>query len=198
MWIFNSNPTRKQKIIHGVVSLCIIALSFSLFWFAKGMDWRYIITLKYLGFVIIAFFGSAVVFLPFPLAFFIGISGLFLNPIIVALLGAFVVTSGSMIPYLVGREGKIIFEDLRGYGRFHKWATKNAHGFWSILFISMFPFPLFDLICVSAGILGIKFKKFFLAVLAGKTISYLVIVWLFYYLGSRFPEFFNIIKSYLK
>ena len=199
MWpLFSKPPTVKQKWLHGIISILIIIGSLSFFWFAKGLDWRYLVTLKYLGFAIIAFFGSAIVFLPFPLTVLMGISALFLHPVVVILLGGLVVSIGSMVPYLVGAEGKIIFADIKGYKRVHAWATRNTHGFWSILLISIIPFPLFDLICVSAGILGIKPRKYFLAILIGKIISYSIAVGLFYYLASRFPEFLGFVKSYLQ
>lgn len=145
------------------------------------------VALRYLGFIIICFFGSAIVFLPFPLAIFVALSAFYLNPIIVGFLGGFVVSLGSMIPYLVGREGKIIFEDIKGYSRIHNWTAKNMHGFWSILFISMIPLPLFDVVSVTAGILGVKLSRYFLAVLIGKTISYLFFALMAYYIGLNFP-----------
>lgn len=194
---FHKSSTQKRKIIHGLISLFIIALSSSFFYFARGLDWRYLITLKYFGFIIVCFFGSAIVFLPFPLSIFISISALFLNPFIVAFLGGLVVAIGSMIPYFVGREGKIIFEDLKGYSKLHNWFTKNTHGFWSIMLISMIPLPLFDLVCVSAGILGVKFSRYFLAVWLGKTVSYLFFALMAYYIGLNFPQIWEYVKPYI-
>ena len=195
--LFFKHSTTKQKWLHGLASLLIIALSLSFFWYAKNLDWQYLVTLKYIGFVIVCFFGSAIIFLPFPLSIFIGASALFLNPIIVGLLGGLVVSIGSMIPYFVGFEGKIIFQDIRGYKKVHDWATKNLHGFWSILFISLLPLPLFDIVCVSAGILGIKFRRYFLAVLIGKTTSYLFFAFMSYYIGLNFPQIWELIRPYL-
>lgn len=197
MFFFRQHHSTKQKIFHGLISLLIIVISFSLFWFIRALDWRYLITLKYLGFIIVCFFGSAIVFLPFPLSIFISISALFLNPFIVAFLGGLVVAIGSMIPYFVGREGKIIFEDLKGYGKLHNWFTKNTHGLWSIMLISMIPLPLFDLVCVSAGILGVKFSRYFLAVWLGKTVSYLFFALMAYYIGLNFPQIWEYVKPYI-
>jgi len=196
--IFINKTTKNQKIIHGVASVLIVLVSLSFFLFIKDLDWQYLITLKYFGFILVCLLGSAIVFLPFPLTLFIGASALFLNPILVGLIGGFVVSVGSMIPYFVGAEGKIVFEDIKGYKRIHNWATRNTHGFWSIFVIAMLPFPLFDLVCVSAGILGVKLKKYFFAVLFGKTIAYLITALLFYYLGTQFPEFWEAIKAYLQ
>ena len=194
--LLNNNNT-KQKWFHGLISLLIIVLSLSFFWFVRDLDLQYLITLKYVGFVIVCFLGSAIIFLPFPLSIFIGASALFLNPIIVGLLGGLIVSIGSMVPYFVGLEGKIIFEDIRGYKKVHNWATGNLHGFWSILFVSMLPLPIFDIVCVSAGILGIKFRRYFLAVLLGKTVSYLFFAFMSYCVGLNFPQVWELIKPYL-
>lgn len=197
MRFFSKNPNIKQKLLHGLASILIIALSFYFFWSTRNFDWRYLIALKYLGFAIICFFGSAIVFLPFPLTIFVALSALYLNPIIVGFLGGFVVSLGSLMSYLVGREGKVIFEDIKGYNKVHNWATKNMRGFWSILFLSLLPLPLFDFIGVTAGVLGLKLNRYFFAVLIGKTISYLFFALSVYYINLNFPQLWDYVKPYL-
>lgn len=197
MLFFKKNPSKTQKIIHGLISLFIIAAGLFFFWRFKDIDWKYLITLKYFGFALVCLIGSAIVFLPFPIAVFIGVSALFLNPFIVGLLGGIATAIGSSVPYFVGREGTIIFKDIRGYEKIHKWVASNSRGFWSILAISILPIPVFDVVGITSGVLGVNFKKYVLAVLIGKTVCYLSFALMFNFIGKNFPEFWQSIKIYL-
>jgi len=196
--IFHRKPTTKEKWLHGIISLLlIIGVSFLVFWFYKTIEWKSLISLGYLGLAVVCFLGSAVVFLPFPVSLFVGISALFLNPLLVALIAGFMVPLTSLISYLIGAEGKVIFEDFSGYKKIHEWMMENTRSFWSTLLISIPPLPIFNFVAVAAGILGVKWYRYFLAALIGKIISYLIIAYLFSFLGAQFIELLPVIKSYL-
>lgn len=132
------------------------------------------------GIFLINLIGSATIIIPTPslVATFVG--GSIYNPLLVGLFSGIGASIGELTGYLAGYGGSAVIEENNKYKRIAKWMEKS--GFITILVLATIPNPIFDLSGIFAGATHYSLKKFFLAVLIGKTIRFIGIS----YLGSSF------------
>ena len=119
----------------------------------------------------LAFIGAALVFLPVSaLAAVCVAAAVDLNPFLIAVVAASAEAIGELTGYLAGMGGKSFFEHKRFYLRFKNFFLRYAA--LTLLFGSIIPNPLFDVMGVAAGSILYPVKRFLLLVFIGKTIKF--------------------------
>ncbi|TET76056.1 MAG: DedA family protein, partial [Dehalococcoidia bacterium] len=77
--------------------------------------------------------------------------------------------------------GQVVFENSRFYPRLEQWMTRR--GFIAITVLSFVPNPFFDVAGATAGALRFPLWKFLLACFVGKTLRYIPLAWLGWFVG---------------
>ncbi len=137
--------------------------------------------LWYVGIFIIGFLSSFLLFLPTPafaVIFVLASPQFGFNPLALGLVAGFGAAVGEMIGYLIGYEGeKLLLErkykkQLRDIERKFK-----EYGAPFVIFIFAFlPLP-FDLVGIFCGVINYPAKKFFVPLLIGKVLKYILIAY---------------------
>ena len=174
IWILKN----KDKII--TYFFVIISILISVIIIAFRNELARLSEFGYLGIFLINLVGSATVIIPAPslVATFIG--GSIYNPLLVGIFSGVGASIGEITGYLAGYGGSAAIKETKNYKRIEKWM--NINGFATILSLALIPNPIFDLSGIFAGVTHYSFKKYFTAVLIGKTVRFIVIS----YLGSNF------------
>ena len=138
----------------------------------------------YGGVFLISLISAASILFPFPGFAAIPIGAHFLNPLLVAVVGALGASIGELVGYGAGRGGRAI-----GEGKINKWSERlvkwfeKINGFTIIVLFAATPLP-HDIVGVFAGIIKYDIKKCYLATLLGKFLMFLVLA---YGIGLIFP-----------
>ncbi|KKP47518.1 MAG: putative membrane protein [Candidatus Woesebacteria bacterium GW2011_GWA1_33_30] len=134
----------------------------------------------YLGIFLINLVGSATIIIPTPslIATFVG--GSIYNPLLVGIFSGVGASIGELTGYLAGYGGSVAIKENKHYKKIEKWM--NMNGFVTILVLATVPNPIFDLSGIFAGVTHYSLKKFFTAVLIGKTVRFIGLA----FLGSNF------------
>jgi membrane protein YqaA with SNARE-associated domain len=138
-------------------------------------------TYGYLGAFLIAVATSATIILPVPGIVLIGALGAAYNPVLIGLAAGAGSALGELTGYMAGFSGQVIFENSRFYPRLERWMTRR--GFIAISVLSFVPNPFFDVAGATAGALKYPLWKFLLACFAGKTVRYILVAWLGWFVG---------------
>ncbi len=159
------------------VILLITALAFWLAlnpqWVAATGHWGYV------GAFLISLVASATIVLPAPgLAVIIAMSAA-LDPVVLALVAAVGGSLGELTGYVAGASGRALVEENeagnnRWLRRTRRWTEQ--YGAWTLFAFSAFPLPLFDVAGMVAGALRMRLATFLVAVTAGKSVKYVVIL----------------------
>lgn len=125
----------------------------------------------YFGIFLVMFLSSATVLVAVPGLASVFIAANSLNPILLGLTAGLGSALGELIGYFFGKSGG---EILALEKRSRRFKTINEyfqkHGFLTILIFAFLPLP-FDFIGLAAGTAGYSLKKFFLAVMLGKSLK---------------------------
>ncbi|MGI6374797.1 MAG: VTT domain-containing protein [Anaerolineae bacterium] len=141
-------------------------------------DLRRLASLGYLGVFAISVISNATVVLPVPGIAVVFAGGGVLNPLLVALIAGVGEPIGELSGYLAGFAGSAVVEDREHFEKIRVFMERR--GFLTLLVLSAFPNPLFDLAGITAGMMRVPVSRFLLACWIGKTIKSLAIA----YLGS--------------
>lgn len=141
-------------------------------------DLRRLASLGYLGVFAISVISNATVVFPVPGIAVVFAGGGVLNPLLVALIAGVGEPIGELSGYLAGFAGSAVVEDRERFEKIR--AFMERRGFLTLLALSAFPNPLFDLAGITAGMMRVPVSRFLLACWIGKTIKSLAIA----YLGS--------------
>jgi len=156
-----------------VIVFCL--LFFGLFaWFAKDRVEQHM-AISALGVLVICFLANASVLLPSSSILVVVEYSMLINPLLVALCGAFGAALGEMIGFFVGRHGRKAVP-----GKLMKWvkARMARHKYLMVLLFSVLPLPVFDIVGMLSGAMIMNALKFFGICLTGKLIKMLCYVWL--------------------
>ncbi len=166
-----SNPNLWLRL---AVIILITALAFWLAlnpqWVAATGHWGYV------GAFLISLVASATVVLPAPgLAVIIAMSGA-LNPLALALVAAVGGSLGELTGYVAGASGRALVNEGEAtrWARIRRWTEQ--YGGWTLFAFAAFPLPLFDVAGMVAGALRMRVGTFLVAVTAGKSVKYIVIL----------------------
>ncbi len=140
-------------------------------------------TFGYFGIFAVAAISASTVILPtFPLSALVFISASFLNPVLLGISAGLGSATGELVGYVIGKGSQEVL--LKKYkkriDRMQKMFSKYKAEF-VIFFFAMLPIIPFDVIGLASGVIGFNWKKFFVAVAAGKTVRYLIIAFAGYY-----------------
>ena len=135
----------------------------------------------YLGAFLIAVAASATIILPVPGIVWIGALGLDYNPVLIGLAAGAGSAVGELTGYMAGFSGQVVFENSRFYPRLEQWMRRR--GFIAISVLSFVPNPFFDVAGATAGALKYPLWKFLFACFAGKTVRYILVAWLGWFVG---------------
>jgi len=168
----------KEKVIKYFFIFLSILISGVIIYFRN--DLARLSNFGYLGIFLINLLGSATIVIPAPslVATFIG--GSIYNPLLVGIVSGVGASIGELTGYLAGYGGSAIITNHKHFKKIEKWMGKN--GFATIFILALIPNPIFDLSGIFAGATGYPFKKYFTAVLIGKTLRFIGIS----FLGSSF------------
>lgn len=121
----------------------------------------------YLGIFLISIFGNTIPFIPMPYLVPIFVMAYFLDPFIVGICIGIGASIGKCVSYLIGRGGRALLseEKKKEFELFGKFLGK--YGIIIVYLFSSLPLPD-DIIVVPFGMAKYDFKKFFIALLAGK------------------------------
>jgi membrane protein DedA with SNARE-associated domain len=174
-------PTETQSAFGRVeyallVGVALLMTAFAIGFFYFGADTSNLKSWGYAGVFVINLVGSASILLPSPAVASVFGGGALLDDVLgvpafiwVGLIAGLGEALGEFSGYAAGYGGRIVFENRPEYKRIHRWMER--HGTMSMFLLSLFPNPLFDLAGVAAGAVRMPIRRFFLSVLAGKTIK---------------------------
>jgi membrane protein YqaA with SNARE-associated domain len=130
----------------------------------------------YVGVFIINFIGAASMILPTPAAASVVGGGAILNSylgiptfVYVGVVAGLAEALGEFTGYAAGYGSRIVIQERPEYKQIQGWMER--HGVITMFVMSVIPNPLFDVAGAAAGVVRMPLGRFFLAVLAGKTIK---------------------------
>jgi membrane protein DedA with SNARE-associated domain len=144
----------------------------------------------YLGIFLINLIGSSTIIFPLPAAAFIFSFGAILNPLLVGIASGLGAAIGEFTGYAIGMGSRKVMKKnwRKQIDSVEKMFAK--YGGFAVLFLfSATPLPD-DIAGLVAGILKYPVKKYFLAVLLGKTVMSVVLAYAGYYGISELLRYF--------
>ena len=137
-------------------------------------------TFGYIGVFIVSLAAAATIFFPLPGFVIIPVGAHFLNPLLVALVGAVGSAIGELVAYWAGRGGRVLAK--LEYEKFTLWSSRlerwfeRMNGFVIIILFAATPLP-HDVVGIFAGVIKYDIKKFFLATLIGKFVMFCILAY---------------------
>ncbi len=135
---------------------------------------RQVMFLQHMGYAaifLISLVSSATILLPLPGFAIVFASAPYLNPILLGIAAGLGSGIGEFSGYLAGYAGHNALERTRLF-RLHKKQVER-YGAPAIFALALIPNPAFDLAGIAAGAVEMKWWKFLLAAIAGKTLRYI-------------------------
>lgn len=178
----NLNKIFSNKIFIIILFLLSLVLSFAGFYFqdffAHSRGWGL------LGIFILNFFSSATFFVSGPAFLTIIAGGNLYNPILVAVVAAVAASLGDLVSFALGYSGRNL---TYKHPENHKWlflieAHFKKYGLLIVFLFALIPNPFFDAIGIVAGIFGLKPGKFFVIMLCGRFLRFMVLA----FSGAKF------------
>jgi membrane protein YqaA with SNARE-associated domain len=171
-------PTAKHRhhiVIAAAGVAALVALNLAVYF--APIDYHALTSFAYVGALLICFFANAVVAIPVPYIPIIAHLGAAADsPALVVALGALGSVLGESVAFLIGRAQQGLVSEHPLYQRLHRLAErKRLAGL--VLFGLAVPLnPLFDVAGLAAGAMGMRYRVFFVAVLAARMIRLALIV----------------------
>lgn len=181
-----SNPKRKFKIPVNVARILalLVVIAISAYIFSIRDEAEKLAFLGYPGIFVLSFMAYATVFLPAPGVAVIATMGGVFNPFWVGIAAGAGAALGELSGYLAGFSGQSVIERTDIYQRLTGWMARS--GPLTVLLLSAFPNPFFDIAGLAAGALRMPVLKFLFWCWIGETIKMLV----FAYTGASILSFF--------
>ena len=168
-------PRERQKFTWRHALAIAFALGLTVAIFALQGQIRELEKLSYFGGFLAMLIGNATIILPVPALIFIFSLGNTLNPLLVGLIAGPGAALGEMSGYIAGYGGSAAIDDFDLYHRIRGWMQK--YGLVVISVLAAVPNPVFDMAGIVAGSLRIKWWKFLIAALIGKTIQAILVAY---------------------
>jgi membrane protein YqaA with SNARE-associated domain len=162
--------TKRQLTLARIIGLLVV-VGISIFIFSIRDRASQLAIYGYPGIFILAFLAYATVFLPAPGVAVIFTMGAVFNPVGVALAAGAGAALGELSGYLAGFSGQAIVERANIYNQLTRWMKSN--GPLTILLLSAFPNPFFDIVGVIAGALRVRLVVFLFWCWIGETLKML-------------------------
>ncbi|MBM4405247.1 MAG: VTT domain-containing protein [Chloroflexi bacterium] len=126
-------------------------------------------TLGYPAIFVTSLVGSGGLVIPLPSTAAVFLGGDYLNPVFVGLIAGVAEAIGEITGYALGYSGSDVAQKSRFYRPIERWV--RAKGWPVILFFSIIPNPIFDLLGIAVGTLRYPLRNFLLLAWVGKTIK---------------------------
>ncbi len=171
-------PTTKPlQMVAGtlvILGICVVSfwLALNPAWILRFGNWGY------LGAFLISMVASATIILPAPGIAIVIAMGTALDPVLLGIVSGIGSAIGELSGYLAGAGGRALvpvrhrpqFERLHG--------LTDRYGAALLFGFSAIPVPFFDFVGIIAGMLRMRVIVFLVAVAAGKSIKYIVLIML--------------------
>ncbi len=189
-------PTTKtpplQWIAAGAIILVIMVASI---WLAMNPEWvTQLGSWGYVGAFLISLIASATIILPAPgIAVVIAMSAA-LDPILLGIVAGLGSAIGELSGYAAGAGGRALVPENRRAQVEQLHALTHRYGPLVLGVLAAVPLPLFDFAGIVAGMLRMNIAAFIAAVGIGKSIKYILMIWLGagpIYLLQHLPQLFG-------
>lgn len=157
----------------GILAL-VIAISVAIYYFRA--EFARLAAIGYPGIFLVSLLGNATIILPAPSLALVFAMGSALPPLFVGLAAGVGEALGELTGYAAGFGGRAIVEDHARFERIQQ--RMRGHVGLTILALSVFPNPFFDLAGIAAGTLRYPLWRFLLVCWLGKTIKTITVAWL--------------------
>lgn len=169
--IKNGTPLRISLTLTRIISLLVV-IAISIYIYSIRDQASQLAVYGYPGIFLLSFMAYATVFLPAPgIAVVIAMGAVF-HPLAVGIAAGAGAALGELTGYLAGFSGQAVIERINIYDRLTKWMAIN--GSLTILLLSAFPNPFFDLAGAAAGALRMRLSKFLFWCWIGETIKMII------------------------
>jgi membrane protein YqaA with SNARE-associated domain len=169
----------KQVVMRWLGGALVVAITLAGVWLALNPEMvQGFERLGYLGAFLISLIASATIVLPAPgLAIIIGL-GRALDPVTLGIVAGVGSAIGELTGYYVGREGRFLVpaSQRQRFEQLHR--LTGRYGAALLFVLAAFPFPFFDFAGIIAGMLRMNLYAFLAAVGLGKSVKYIVLIWL--------------------
>lgn len=169
-----------------ITLILTIALVATILFFALHLGTDDLERYGYGGLFLIALLRSASVVIPMPGGGIVFAAGGLLDPVwgipapvLVGLTAAVAESFGELTGYGAGMGGSTMITERQLYKRVKGWIRKRP--FTTVLAMSMFPSPVFDVAGLAAGAAGVPLRTFYPALLTGKIIRGITVATMGYY-----------------
>jgi uncharacterized membrane protein YdjX (TVP38/TMEM64 family) len=164
---------KQMLILLGVVGISVAIIVF-------GNQILALQRFGYIGVFLIMLLGNMTIFVPVPILAPLNVilGGALPNPLLVGLAAGLGSSLGELSGYLAGYSGSTIVKTNKTYLRIKEKVVK--HGLFMIFLLALIPNPLFDVGGLAAGAIGIKWWKFLIATIIGKTIRTIIFAYIGY------------------
>lgn len=164
-------PSLRSSARALVVALIVLGLSALVLLFPQ--DLQRLGSLGYAGVFLVTLVASSALVLPVPYLATIFLAARSLDPTAVALVAGVAAALGELTGYALGASGRVLIHDRRWMERLAKW--RGLRTFLAVLTASFIPNPVFDVIGIAAGTIGLAPWRFVLASFIGKTLRFLLV-----------------------
>lgn len=159
-----------RLIVLGVV----IAISVGIYAFRH--EFARLAAIGYPGIFLVSLLGNATIILPAPSLALVFAMGSALPPVLVGLAAGAGEALGELTGYAAGFGGRAVIENQARFERIQQ--RMKGHVGLTILVLSVFPNPFFDLAGIAAGTLHYPLWRFLIICWLGKTVKTIVVAWL--------------------
>ena len=163
-------PKHRQFILRILALLLVIVVS--IYIFSIRDEAEKLAVYGYPGIFLLSLLAYATVLLPAPGVAVVFTMGAVFNPLGVAFAAGTGAALGELSGYLAGYSGQAVIERTDIYNRLTGWMNKN--GPLTVILLSAFPNPFFDLAGAAAGALKMPLIKFLVFCWIGETIKMLL------------------------
>jgi membrane protein YqaA with SNARE-associated domain len=174
-------------ILLAAVGLSIVLIRFVPEDFLEGLG-----NYGYLGVFLICFLSSLTVIFPFPgtvIWVALVLPPFNLNPALTAITASIGGSLGEISAYYVGQGGRTAISSryTQAYDTAQRWIKK--YGAWTIIAFAFFPFLIFDLAGIAAGVFRYPVSKFLLFCWVGRLPRSFIECYVYYYTGKTIIKF---------
>lgn len=172
-------PPAPADFSRWVAAGLIIVVTAASIWLALNPQWvAWFGRWGYAGAFVISLVASASIILPIPGLAVAMAMGTALDPLMLGVVTGIASAIGEISGYLAGAGGRILIakDQTSHYARLERWTRK--YGAFGIFVVAALPFPFFDLAGIAAGAIRLPFWQFLVATALGKTIKYIVAIFI--------------------
>jgi uncharacterized membrane protein YdjX (TVP38/TMEM64 family) len=167
---------RRHLVFAAAGAVFLVGLNIAVY--LAPIDYHAFASFAYAGAFLVCLLANAVVAIPIPYIPVVAQIGANVeSPALVVALGALGSVLGESVAFAIGRAEEGLVSERPIYRRLHKIAQRPLL-VGLLLFVLAAPLnPLFDVAGLAAGATGVRYRVFFLSVLAGRLVRLAAIVW---------------------